>query len=119
MTAKAAANAPDDAPQIVSLRSVPDRKETRILAFEIDDKQYSIPTAVPNNKALRYLHINRTQGQEAGIDFMLETLLGTEGHEALMNFEDLTADNLVDVIRKCQEVMTGAIETPKGKSRKG
>lgn len=119
MTAQAAANAPDDAPQIVSLKSVPDRAETRILAFEIDDAQYSIPASVPTNKALRYAHISRTQGTEAGIDFMLETLLGVEGYEALMNFDDLTEENLLDVIRKCQEVMTGAIETPKGKPAKG
>lgn len=120
MTAQAAARKPaDDAPQIVSLKSVPDRKETRILAFEIDDEQYSIPATVAANKALRYLHIGRTQGQEAQIDYMLGVLLGDEGYEALMSFDDLTEENLLDVVKKCQEVMTGAVEAPKGKRKNG
>jgi hypothetical protein len=117
MTATAARKArpEDDAPQIVSLRSVPDRQEERVVLFEINDRQYSIPTKVATNKALRYLHIGRTQGQEAQIDFMLGVLLGEEGYEALMGFDDLTEDNLMDVVKACQKVMTGAVEVPKGK----
>lgn len=104
-----------DAPQLVSLKSVPDRKEERVVLFEIDDEKYSIAKSVAPNVALRYLHIGRKQGLEAQIDYMLGVLLGEEGHEALMNFQDLTEDDLLAVIKACQKVMTGSVEAPKGK----
>lgn len=117
MTATAARKKPaeDSGPQLVSLKSVPDRKEERVVLFEIDDKQYSIAKSVAPNVALRYLHIGRKQGLEAQVDYMLGVLLGEDGHEALMNFEDLTEKDLLDVIKACQKVMTGAVEAPKGK----
>lgn len=122
MTANAAArrkDPEDGAPQLVSLKSVPDRQEERVFLFEIDDKKYSIAKSVPSNKALRYMHIGRIQGLEAQIDYMLGVLLGEEGYEALMGFDDLTEANLLDVIKACQKVMTGAVEAPKGKSKSG
>lgn len=109
----------DGTPQLVALRSVPDRETERVPLFTIDDTPYYIAKSVPANKALRYMHIGRTQGLEAQIDFMLGVLLGEEGYEALMGFDDLTEANLLDVIKACQKVMTGAVEAPKGKSKSG
>lgn len=109
----------DGAPQLVALRSVPDRDIERVPLFTIDDTPYYIAKSVPANKALRYMHIGRIQGTEAQVDYMLGVLLGQEGYEALMGFDDLTTDNLTDVIKACQKVMTGAVEAPKGKSKSG
>lgn len=109
----------DGAPQLVALRSVQDRDIERVPLFTIDDTPYYIATSVPANKALRYMHIGRVQGLEAQIDYMLGVLLGEEGYEALMGFDDLTEANLLDVIKACQKVMTGAVEAPKGKSKSG
>lgn len=107
-------------PQIISLRSrekAPERK--RIACFELDGTVYSIPGSVPTNKALRYAHISRTQGLEAAVDYMLETLLGEEGYAALRDFDDLEEDDLAAIIKQASKVMQGALEAPKGKRKSG
>ena len=126
MTA-AATNAPDDlrdeptgmevdpglkdaasAPNIVSLRSAINPPEgQRVPAFAINGTVYTIATRPKTNAGLKYIHLARTKGQEIAVDFMLETLLGTEGYQALMDFDDLTEDDLTAVItrpaRSCSE----------------
>jgi hypothetical protein len=103
-------------PQIVALRSVPGRPEPeRIDAFSINGKVYSINPKPKTNAALKYVHLARTRGNEIAIDFMLETLLGREGYEALMDFDDLSEDQLEQVITAASKIMAGALENPKGK----
>jgi hypothetical protein len=106
-------------PQIVSLRSVPDQPEDRTDLFEIDGQMYTIATKPKVNTALRYMHIARTQGTEAGIDYMLGVLLGDEAYEALMSFDDLTQEQLEQVITIAGKIMQGAVEDPKEKRKKG
>jgi hypothetical protein len=107
-------------PKIVSLRSaknpVPD---VRLPAFRINGVTYSILTKPKVNQGLKYVHLSRTRGQEIAIDFMLETLLGKEGYQALMDFDDLTEDDLTAVITAASRIMAGAVETPKGKPARG
>lgn len=105
----------DGVPQIPVLRSVDGAEPQRVPAFSIDGTEYSISTRPPVNKALRYLHISRTQGPDAGIDFMLGVLLGEEGYEALMNFDQLTEEQLKNVVTIASKIMTGAVEVPKDK----
>lgn len=111
----------DGTPRIVSLRSVPEdeRTGTKVDAFEINGVMYQISTQPKVNTALRYLHISRTQGAEAGIDYMLGVLLGDEGYEALMGFDDLTQESLEQVITIASKIMAGAVEDPKGKRKNG
>ena len=107
-------------PNIVSLRSaINPPEDERVPAFSINGKTYSILTRPKTNAGLRYVHLARTRGQEIAIDFMLETLLGKDGYQALMDFDDLTEENLTDVINAAARIMTGAIETPKGKPSRG
>lgn len=105
----------DGAPQIPVLKSVKGAEPERVPAFSINGVTYSISTKPPVNKALRYLHISRTQGTEAGIDFMLGVLLGEEGYEALMDFDQLTEEQLKDVVTIASKIMTGSVEVPKDK----
>jgi len=106
------------APNVVSLRSAANPAEDeRIPAFSINGKVYSINRRPKVNKALRYVHLARTRGSEIAIDFMLETLLGTEGYQALMDFDDLTEENLQQVVEAASKIMTGAVEAPKGKQK--
>jgi len=108
------------APQIVALRSVPDQPEPeRVEAFSINGTVYSINTKPKTNTALKYVHLARTKGSEIAIDYMLETLLGKEGYEALIDFDDLTEDDLKAVIDSASKIMAGALETPKEKPRRG
>ena len=97
----------DGAPKIVSLVTAPDREEERAELFEIDGQSYSIATKPRVNTALRYMHIARTQGTEAGIDYMLGVLLGAEGYEALMAFDDLTEQNLEQIITIAGQILGG------------
>ena len=78
-------------PNIVSLRSaVNPPKNERVPAFSINGEVYTILTRPRTNVGLKYIHLARTKGAEIAVDFMLETLLGTEGYGALMDFDDLT-----------------------------
>src|ERR1017187_4912495 len=111
----------DAPPQFVSLRTLTDgeRETARADLFRIDDRMFSIDTKPKVNTALRYLHIARTQGSEPAIDYMLGRLLGDEAYEALMSFDDLTEENLEQVITIASKIMAGAVETPKGKRKRG
>jgi hypothetical protein len=107
-------------PNIISLRSssspaVPER----VPAFSINGTLYTIATRTKTNIGLKYIHLARTKGREIAVDFMLETLLGEDGYEALMDFEDLTEQNLTDVINAASRIMAGAVEVPKDKPAKG
>jgi hypothetical protein len=93
--------------------------EERAEAFHIDDVAYSIALRPKVNTALRYMHISRVQGVEAGVDYMLGVLLGADGYEALMAFDDLTEDQLKDVITMASKIMAGAVEAPKEKRKRG
>lgn len=107
-------------PNIVSLRSaVNPPQDQRVPAFSINGTVYTIATRPKTNAGLKYIHLARTRGQEIAVDFMLETLLGKEGYQALMDFDDLTEQNLTEVIEAASKIMLGAVEGPKGKQSAG
>jgi hypothetical protein len=107
-------------PEIVSLRSAKNPPAgVRVPAFRINGTTYSIATRPKTNTSLKYVHLSRTQGKDIAIDFMLETLLGKEGYEALIEFDDLTEDDLTAVIKAATKIMAGAAEAPKGRPPKG
>jgi len=107
-------------PKIVSLRSaINPPQDERIPAFSINGTTYSIATRPKVNAALKYTNLARTRGSEIAIDFMLETLLGKAGYQALIDFDDLTEDNLTAVITAASKIMAGAVEAPKGKQSRG
>lgn len=87
-----------EAPKVIALKANKDRTEDRVVLFSIDDTEYTIPTRVRPNKGLQVMHVFRQQGETAGVSFMLETILGTEGYNALMNFDDLEDDDLETII---------------------
>ncbi len=104
---------------IVSLRSAASPpKGERVPAFSINGTVYTILTRPRTNVGLKYIHLARTKGAEIAVDFMLETLLGTEGYAALMDFDDLTEADLTAVIEAASRIMAGAVETPKDKPQR-
>ena len=105
---------------IISLRSAKNpAQDERIPAFSVNGVVYSILTKPKTNQGLRYIHLSRTRGPEIAIDFMLTTLLGEDGHEALMGFDDLADEDLEAILRAASRIMAGAVEGPKGKQPKG
>ena len=108
------------APSIVSLRSaINPPMDQRVDAFSINGTMYTILTRPKTNVGLRYIHLARTRGSEIAVDFMLEVLLGNEGYQALMDFDDLTEDDLKAVIDAASKIMAGAVEAPKEAPKNG
>lgn len=93
-----AAPAVPGSPKVIALKGKKDRVEDRVTLFSIDDTEYTIPTRVRPNHGLQIMHVFRQQGETAGVSFMLEVLLGTDGYNALMNFDDLEDDDLETII---------------------
>lgn len=107
-------------PRIVSLRSAVNPPEgERVPAFSINGVTYSILTRPRVNAGLKYIHLARTRGAEIAVDYMLETLLGEQGYQALMDFDDLTEADLTAVIEAASRIMAGAVEGPKGRPARG
>lgn len=107
-------------PAIVSLRSAANPAEDeRVPAFSINGTVYTIAVKPKVNTGLKYVHLARTRGSEIAIDYMLETLLGRDGYEALIDFDDLTEDDLKAVVEAASKIMAGAVEAPKDKPRRG
>lgn len=102
-----------DAPRIIRLKSGGKKKSRRVPLFYINDKMFTIEAKAKPNDSLRYLDITRRQGQEAAIGFMMETLVGVDGWQALMNYDELTEDDLEQIIKAAMKIMTGPTEAPK------
>lgn len=81
--------------------------------FSIDGKSYSIEKKPRVNVALKYLKIARNEGADAAGAFLLEKLLGEEAYEALLDYDDLTPENLAAIVEAAQKATLGDLETPK------
>lgn len=101
--------------EIVPLKSVKGKKaaQERVTLFSIDGKEYSISTKIRPNVSLKVMNVFRKQGDTAGVDFMLETVLGSDAYEALMDFDDLEEDELEKIIKIAFELVAGTTENPK------
>jgi uncharacterized protein YihD (DUF1040 family) len=89
--------------------------EEQIQIFSIDGKEYTIPAKPRVNVALKYLHDAKHKSEDIAAAGLLENLLGEEGYEALMNYEDLTADQLKAIMKIVQKVALGSMEESQGK----
>lgn len=93
-----------------------DESETETVElFTLNGKTYSIPNKARINVALRYLDEARNKGQDMAAAYLLETLIGREGYEALMDYDDLTPELFQTVVLAAQKVVLGGLEGPKGK----
>lgn len=87
--------------------------------FSIDGKIYQIPVKVGANIALGYMTFVRTHGQEAAMGWALEKVLGEEAYTALMNCDDLQAEDLEAIMEAVHTNVMGAVENPKGNGPRG
>jgi hypothetical protein len=85
----------------------------RVPLFYIDDVEYSVTRSPGVNIGLKYLHLQRTQGEQNAIAFLLEKLLGSEGFLALLEYDDLTAEQFQEICRIASDLTVGALELPK------
>lgn len=84
----------------------------RAVLFSIDGTDYTIPAHPQPNLALKVLDVVRRQGENVGTAFMLTTLVGEDGYRALMDFDDLEADDLKAVLKAATKTVFGALEDP-------
>jgi hypothetical protein len=85
----------------------------RVVLFYINDRPYSIVLKPGVNVGLKYLHLVRTVGENQAMGYLLEKLLGTEGYEALMDYDDLTPEQFESVCDVASNLTLGALEPPK------
>lgn len=88
-------------------------EETRVPLFYIDDREYSVSSKPGLNVALKFLSIARAQGEGMAIDYALGKLLGPEGYSALLDYDELTPDQLKQIMDVVQKLVMGALEIPK------
>lgn len=93
----------------------PEQTGNRIVLFSIDGREYDIPAKPRANIALKYLWEVKQRGQEVAAATLLEELIGAEGFQALMEYDDLTQDQLKTVMEAAQKVVLGNAEAPKGR----
>lgn len=82
--------------------------------FSIDGKTYQIPAKPRANVVLRYLHDIQHSNEDLAAARLLESLLGAEGFNALMDYDDLELEQFQAVLQAAQEVVMGAIEAASG-----
>jgi len=87
--------------------------------FSLDGVSYTIPAKPRVNLALRYLWHSKQYGDDRAAAELLESLLGAEGFEALMNYDDLTGDQFEAIMRVATRYTLGALEDTTGKSGSG
>lgn len=87
----------------------------RIELFAINGKSYSIPKRPGPNVTIRYLRDVRRHGKEHAIAGLMEAMLGTEGMDALADYEDLTDEEMDSVMDAVQRHVLGPLEKKTGK----
>lgn len=103
---------PAEAPKVIALKSKKDRVTEYQTLFSIDDKEYQIPTRLRPNQGLQIMHAFRELGDTGGVSFMLETILGTEGYNALINFDDLEDEDLASIIEIAFKLVSESQSSP-------
>lgn len=86
----------------------------RVVVFYIDGKPHSVPEDPPAIIMIRYLDQVRRHGPVPASTYLLEAMLGPESYAALCASEDITQEQLAEVIRKVDDVLMASQEAPKG-----
>jgi hypothetical protein len=84
----------------------------RIPVFSIDGTVYDMPAEIKPHVALKYLWMLRQNNADYASAWLMETVLGKEGFEALSNFEGLTPKQFNAIRDIVQEKAMGATEDP-------
>jgi hypothetical protein len=85
----------------------------RVPLFYINDVEYSVSARPGVNVALKYIHLFRTEGDTVATAYLLDRLLGSEGYQALMNYDDLTVEQFARICEIATQLTLGALEAPK------
>jgi hypothetical protein len=87
--------------------------------FSLDGVPYTIPAKPRVNLALRYLWHAKQYGEDRAAAELLESLLGADGFEVLVNYDDLTTEQFDAIMTAATKYTLGALEDTTGKSGSG
>jgi hypothetical protein len=88
----------------------------RVPIFSIDGAEYSIPKVQRSEIQLRYLDIANARGDEAANYYLLTTMLGQDGYDALAAVDGLSDEDFQGVIDAVSKVVFPA-QSPKGRGK--
>jgi hypothetical protein len=104
-----------------SSEAAPDpKREQRIPLFSIDDVDYTVPRFPAPTIGLRYLKLAHEEGSDEANYWLLTSMLGEEGYDALMAYSDkglLSDDDYDAVVAKALRIVSRQEGGPKGKNR--
>lgn len=96
-----------------------DAEPPRETLFSIDGIEYTIPKTFGANLGLQFARLTMLRGPDIAVSWALEQALGPVGHAALMGFDDLTPEQLNEVMDVVLKRIAGGMEFPKGQSKPG
>lgn len=85
----------------------------KVELFSIDGKPYFIEKRPRLALALKLTKMIKAGQQEEAVVLLMEELVGEEGYEALLNYEDLDENVLAQIITAAQQEVFGEKEDPK------
>lgn len=100
----------------IVISAEPTAEEDKLVLFYVGDEPYSVPRRPRPHIALRYISNARKHGDTAALDILLEDMLGVAGAEALRNAENITDDQMSEVLRRVQVLAMGSIKEGRGNS---
>lgn len=87
-------------------------KGDRVPLFSIEGVVYSTPAKPGPSIGLKYMRVLKNEGQEIAVAGLLEDMLGEAGFKALSECEDLTTEELEQVMNEVQKRALGGKEAP-------
>lgn len=113
--AKAAVIAVTGGEEVIRFTSSPKAKdETVVVLFEIDGTEYTVPARPRANISLQFMRDLRSVGENIAVANMLTALLGEDGFNALADYEDLTMEQMKQVIDVAQRLIFGELNAATG-----
>lgn len=80
--------------------------------FYLSDTEYRIPTRVPQGAVLEFLRLQRTEGEMAAGQRLLERLLGTDAYTALEQSDEVTDEHLRHILQLVVNHAAGVVVEP-------
>lgn len=87
--------------------------------FHLNGKTYQIPAKPRVNLALRVIKMMREHGAEAGQAMVLPDVIGLEAFDALTGYDDLTDEQMQQVVQLAMRTTMGGLEKSMGNSVRG
>jgi hypothetical protein len=94
----------------VALGGADTYQEDVIHVFTYQGEDFYMPAYVPPALGLQALHRFRTEGEALAVSWLLERVLGSRAYTVLIGAEDVTKDQLLQVMRNVQAHVMGSVE---------